>query len=73
MPKKTKPAQQAKRAARSEGVGVDRLAEMVRREVQAKLGANATFEQRRDAAAELMREVLQRESDNSLGESEVDK
>jgi hypothetical protein len=45
-------------AGPSKSAVVDRLAEAVRREVRAKLGANSTFEQRRDAAAELMREVL---------------
>ena len=51
---------------------VDQLAEMVRREVQAKLGPNSTFEQRRDAAAGLMRETLWKDADTDLRESVTD-
>lgn len=59
-------------AGPSKSAVVDRLAEAVRREVRAKLGANSTFEQRRDAAAELMREVLWKEADTDLRESVTD-
>lgn len=72
MPRKTKAAQQGKRVARSERAVVDPLAEMVQREVRAKLGANSTFEQRRDAAAELMREVFGKDSDADIGERVTD-
>ena len=45
---------------------VKRLAAVVRREVQARLGPNSTFEQRRDAAVEVMSEVLWNDADGDL-------
>jgi hypothetical protein len=63
--------QRAEQAGPSKKV-VDQLAAAVRREVRAKLGPDSTFEQRRDAAAELMREVLWKEADTDLRESVTD-
>lgn len=47
---------------------VDKLAEMLRREVD-KLGPDATYEQRRDLEAELMRKILWKREDDDLHES----
>lgn len=51
---------------------VDKLAEMVRREVRARLGPDATYEQRRDAAAAVMSEALWKDEDGDLRESVTD-
>lgn len=51
---------------------VDQVAEMLRREVDARLGPDATYEQRRDAEAELMRKILWKREDDDLRESATD-
>jgi len=61
-----KPRQSAARAT-----VVDQLAAAVRAEVRAKF-PNATFEQRRDAAAELMRDALWKDADTDIRESVTD-
>ncbi len=48
---------------------VDELALRVRQEVRERLGPNPTFEQRRDAEAELLSEVLWKREDEDLRES----
>ncbi len=48
---------------------VDRMAEMMRRELDETLGPDATYEQRRDFEAELMRKVLRKREDEDLEES----
>lgn len=48
---------------------VDEFAETLRREVDATLGPNATYEQRRDLEAELMRKILWKREDDDLRES----
>src|SRR5271166_5337087 len=62
----------SKGEGRGEGKVVKDLAERVRREVSARLGPSATFEQRRDAAAQLMSEVLWKDADRDLQESVTD-
>ena len=62
----------AKVAARGESKVVKDLAERVRQEVTARLGPNATFEQRRDAAAGLMAEVLWKDTDRDLRDAVTD-
>jgi hypothetical protein len=68
MPRKKKPvagpAQSKKR--------IEKLAEIVRREVRSRLGPDATFEQRRDAAAAVMTEALWKDEDQELRESTTD-
>lgn len=51
---------------------VERMAEMVRREVRERLGPNSTYEQRRDAAVEVMSDVLWKDADHDLRESTTD-
>ena len=48
---------------------VDQVAEILRREVDSRLGPDATYEQRRDAEAELMRKILWKREDDDLRES----
>lgn len=48
---------------------VDQVAEILRREVDARLGPDATYEQRRDAEAELMGKVLWKREEDALRES----
>ena len=43
-----------------------KLASFVQREVAARLGANATFEQRQDTAMQIMNETLQKRADDDL-------
>ena len=45
---------------------VAKLVRTIRREVREKLGPNSTFEQRRDAAAGLMRDALWKDEDGDL-------
>lgn len=45
---------------------VARLAAAVQREIDARLGPNATFEQRQDAALQVMSEALQKRADDDL-------
>lgn len=42
------------------------MAEEMRREVRVRLGTDSTFEERRDAAAEINGEVLWRDADGDL-------
>lgn len=55
---------EAGRRAKSNKI-VERLAEEVRREVRKRLG-DSTFEERRDAAADLMKDVLWKDADDDL-------
>ena len=48
---------------------VDRRVEMMRRKLEETLGPDATYEQRRDFEAELMRKVLWKREDEDLKES----
>ncbi len=50
--------------------GVRRLAEMVRQEVEARLGEDATFEQRRAAAVAFMVEAVANVMDNGGNEDQ---
>jgi len=73
--KKKADSKGSSKLGRSKGLGrgeskvVQDLAERVRREVSARLGPNATFEQRRDTAAQLMSEVLWKDADRDLQEA----
>jgi len=51
---------------------VDKIVEMLRREVDETLGPDATYEQRRDLEAELMRKALWRREDEDLKDSATD-
>jgi hypothetical protein len=51
---------------------VEKLAAMIAREVSARLGPDATYEQRRDAAAGLMTEALWKDEDNDLQKAVTD-
>lgn len=51
---------------------VDKIVDMLRREVDEKLGPDATYEQRRDLEAELMRKVLWKREDDDLKSSATD-
>jgi hypothetical protein len=62
----------SKGVGRGESKVVKDLAERVRQEVSARLGPKATFEQRRDAAAHLMSEVLWKDADRDLREAVTD-
>jgi hypothetical protein len=59
------------KAARS-GESVARLAAAVQREITARLGPNATFEQRQDAALQVMSEALHKRADDDLHEMVTD-
>jgi hypothetical protein len=50
-------------------VDVDKLLELVRSEVRRQLGPDATYEERRDKAAEVMSEVLRRDEERDLKEA----
>jgi len=56
------PAQSARAKARS----VERLSAMIEREVQRRLGANSTFEQRNNMRAEIIKEAAFRGADDDL-------
>jgi hypothetical protein len=62
----------SKGAGRGESRVVKDLAERVRQAVSARVGPNATFEQRRDAAAQLMSEVLWKDADRDLQDAVTD-
>jgi len=51
---------------------VDKVVEMLRREVEATLGPDATYEQRRDLEAGLMRKILWKREDEDLKGSATD-
>lgn len=51
---------------------VDKIVEILRREVDETLGPDATYEQRRDLEAELMRKTLWKREDDDLKESATD-
>ena len=76
MPKPKQPtkASAAKRPAKKPESSrrVDLTVENMRREVRELLGPNATYEQRRDASFEFMREVLWKDADDDLRESVTD-
>ena len=66
-----------KRGRKPAGEDVARLAAAVQREVDARLGPKATFEQRQNAAADIMSEALHKRADDDLkgmitDEDEVD-
>lgn len=61
-----------KREEQDDNELVDKLVEMLRREVDETLGPDATYEQRRDLEAELMRKVLWKREDEDLKESATD-
>lgn len=69
-PRKKSPSKPSKQIPKDEDTRqnelVDRLAETLRREVDARLGPDATYEQRRDLEAELMRTVLWKREDDDL-------
>lgn len=71
---KTKAASKTKTTSRTRAEderhaqAVAKLVRTIRREVREKLGPNSTFEQRRDAAAGLMKEALWKDEDDDLGE-----
>jgi hypothetical protein len=74
MSKRKKPPVQSARARER---SVQRMAAMIDREVQRRLGPNSTFEQRNNMAAEIMREGLHRREGDDLrrmttDEEEVD-
>lgn len=60
------------RQAESSRRAVDKLAKIVQREVLARLGPDATFEQQNDAAAAIMSEVLWKREDRTLREALTD-
>jgi hypothetical protein len=45
---------------------IEQVVRMIRREVREKLGPDSTFEQRRDAAADLMKDALWKDEDEDL-------
>ncbi|MBX3275249.1 MAG: hypothetical protein KF729_33595, partial [Sandaracinaceae bacterium] len=53
-------------SARAKERSVDKLAAMIEREVQRRLGPSSTFEQRNNMAAEIMREGLHRREGDDL-------
>jgi len=53
-------------SARARAESVEKLAAMIEREVQRRLGPNSTFEQRNNMAAEIMREGLHRREGDDL-------
>ena len=65
MGQKKKPAKRDEKSL----AAVEKLSEMVRREVRARLGPDASYEERRDAAAALMSEVLWKDEERDLQES----
>ena len=68
MPKSQKP----KKPNVESTVAVDKLLELVRSEVRRQLGPDATYEERRDKAAEVMSEVLRRDEERDLKEAVSD-
>jgi hypothetical protein len=76
QPRKPRKAPAAKKPARGRpdmsperAKLVDDLVKKLRREVQERLGPNATFEQKNDASFEIMRDVLRKSEEDMLRES----
>jgi hypothetical protein len=67
-PSEPKPRSQPKTREDRQNRLVDELAEVLRREVDKTLGPSATYEQRRDLEAELMRKILWKREDDDLQE-----
>lgn len=67
MPPKKTPIDRSKPSPKI----VEELAALIRREVSAQLGPNSTFEQRREAGARVMSEVLAEVSDEFRVEVEA--
>lgn len=64
IPPKTSPKAVVPDAEREKRI--DKLLDLVEREVRERLGPDATFEERSDAGAEIMRDILRRRDDRDL-------
>ena len=62
MPKSKKPTDQKGESPKA----LEKLLELVRSEVRRRLGPDASYEERRDKAAEVMSEVLRRDEERDL-------
>ena len=76
-PKKLKPtpkprSSERSRSSKRQDKVVEELAELVRREVEKRLGPEATFEERQDMSFEIMRDVLWKRTDDDLQSSVSD-
>ena len=73
MPNKSKAGRSNKREqSESSKKLVEEIVAALRHEVRERLGPNSTFEQRRDAGFEIMRDVLWKDGDDDLQESITD-
>lgn len=68
MPPKKKPADRDEETK----AALEKLVEMVRREVKSRIGPNTTFEERRDMSVTVMNEVLHRDEEKDLQEAVSD-
>lgn len=65
-------AKKGKREEKGQSELIDKVVGMLRREVDETLGPDASYEQRRDFEAELMRKILWKREDEDLKESATD-